>query len=54
MCIRDRYRCGRRVKAGGKPHPATEKIEKCKKLEILMNNIPKFILDENIKFEKSI
>ena len=30
------YRGGRRVKAGGKPQPAAEKIEKGKKLEILI------------------
>ena len=34
------YRGGRRVKAGGKPQPAAEKIEKGKKVEILMKDIP--------------
>ena len=40
------YRGGRRVKAGGKPQPAAEKIEKGKKVEILMNDIPTFSPEE--------
>ncbi|MGX7139978.1 hypothetical protein ACWOBX_00660 [Facklamia languida] len=40
------YRGGRRVKAGGKPQSAAEKIEKGKKVEILMNDIPTFTPEE--------
>ncbi|MDU2219792.1 P27 family phage terminase small subunit [Finegoldia magna] len=40
------YRGGRRVKAGGKPQPAAEKIEKGKKVEILMNDISTFTPEE--------
>ena len=40
------YRGGRRVKAGGKPRSAFEKIEKGKKVEILINDIPTFTPEE--------
>lgn len=40
------YRGGRRVKAGGKPQTAVEKIEKGKRVEILMNDIPEFTPEE--------
>ena len=40
------YRGGRRVKAGGKWQPATEKIEKGKKVDILMNEITTFTPEE--------
>lgn len=40
------YRGGRRVKAGGKPQPAIEKIQKGKEVEVILNNIPEFSLYE--------
>lgn len=40
------YRGGRRVRAGGKPTPAIEKIQKGKEVELILNNIPTFSPDE--------
>ena len=48
------YRGGRRVKAGGKPQPAVEKIEKGKKVEILMNDNPRLLESYSQAFARYI